>query len=319
MGLVASGIWMRDAVLGCLLGTAVGDAMGLPYEGLPRRRIPVGICGHGWFFGRGMTSDDTEHTWIVVEALQAAQGDVAIFERELGRGLRRWFLSMPPALGWATLRACMKLVLGFGPGRSGVFSAGNGPAMRSAVIGVWFREDVHSIQTFVRSCARVTHTDPKAEYGALAVALAAAGRSEVFGELCPDKEFVERVRLAGDGVFDPGRGVSGYIYDTVPAALAVCSRHRDDYRGAVLEAISVGGDTDTVAAIVGAILGARVGEAGIPREWVDGVWDWPRSMGAMRRLAGGERVRLGYLALVGRNWVFFVIALWHAVVTILRR
>lgn len=319
MVLVASGIGMTDAVLGCLLGTAVGDAMGLPYEGLPRRRIPVGILGHGWFLGRGMTSDDTEHTWIVVEALFAARGDVAVFERELGRGLRRWFLTMPPALGWATLRACLKLVLGFGPGTSGVFSAGNGPVMRSSVIGVWFRDDLHAIQTFVRSCARVTHTDPKAEYGALAVALAAAGRLDEFGALCPDGEFVERVRLAGEGVFDPGRGVSGYIYDTVPAALAVCSRHEDDYRAAVLEAISFGGDTDTVAAIVGGIVGARVGEAGIPGEWVDGVCDWPRSVGAMRRLAGGERVRLGYFELVGRNWVFFVIALWHAVVTILRR
>ena len=310
---------MTDAVLGCLLGTAVGDAMGLPYEGLPRRRIPVGISGHGWFFGRGMTSDDTEHTWIVVEALYAAQGDVAIFERELARGLRRWFLTMPSALGWATLRACLKLSLGFGPGRSGVFSAGNGPAMRSAVIGVWFRDDPVSVQTFVRSCTRVTHTDLKAENGALAVALAAAGRLDLFSQFCGDEEFVERVRLAGEGVFDPGQGVSGYIYDTVPAALAVCARQGDDYRGAVLEAIGLGGDTDTVAAIVGGIVGAGVGEAGIPREWVDGICDWPRSVGAMRRLAGGERVRLGYLGLVGRNWVFFVIALWHAVVTMLRR
>lgn len=306
-------------MLGCLLGTAVGDAMGLPYEGLPRQRIPAGVCGHGWFFGRGMTSDDTEHTWIVVEALYLAQGDPSVFERELARGLRRWFLTMPPALGWATLRACLKLVLGFGPGRSGVFSAGNGPAMRSAVIGVWFRDDLAAIQTFVRSCARVTHTDPKAEYGALAVALAAAGRLDSFGDLCPDREFVERVRLAGLGVFDPGRGVSGYIYDTVPAALSVCARCGDDYRRAVLEAIGLGGDTDTVAAIVGGIVGARVGEAGIPAEWVEGVSDWPRSVGAMRRLAGGERVRLSYLGLLIRNWVFFAIALWHAVVTILRR
>ena len=103
---------MTDAVLGCLLGTAVGDAMGLPYEGLPRRRIPVGISGHGWSFGRGMTSDDTEHTWIVVEALCAAQGDVAIFERELAHGLRRWFLTMPPGFGFGTIRWWFKRSFG---------------------------------------------------------------------------------------------------------------------------------------------------------------------------------------------------------------
>ncbi len=126
-------------------------------------------------------------------------------------GLAALVFDDAPALVWATLRACLKLAWGFGPGRAGCYSAGNGPAMRSAVIGVWFRADLASIQTFVRSCARLTHTDPKAEYGALAVALAAAGRLEAFGELCPDREFVERVRLAGMGVFDPAPGVSGYI------------------------------------------------------------------------------------------------------------
>ena len=307
---------MHDAVLGCLLGTAVGDAMGLPYEGLPRKRIPAGIAGHHWLFGRGMTSDDTEHAWIVVEALFVAQGDVRVFEREMGRGLRRWFLTMPPAVGWATLRACLKLTVGLGASRSGVFSAGNAPAMRSAVIGVWFRDDVDSMRVFVRASTRITHTDPKAEYGALAVALAAAGRLEEFGVFCPDAEFGERVRLAAAGVFDGGRGVSGYVYETVPAALSVCG---GDYRRAVLGAIALGGDTDTVAAIAGGIAGARVGESGIPRDWLAGIGDWPRSVAAMRRLAKGERVRLPWLALFLRNWVFFVIALGHAVVTILRR
>lgn len=175
------------------------------------------------------------------------------------------------------------------------------------------------IQTLVRSCVRVTPTDPKAEYGGLVVALAARGRLESFGGLCPDRELVERVRLAGMGVFDAGRGVSGYIYDTVPVALSVCARHRDDFRQAVLDVIGLGGDTDTVAAIVGGVIGARLGEGGIPGEWVDGIWYWPRSVGAMQRLAGGERVRLSYFGLFIRNWVFFVIAFWQAVVGIVRR
>jgi ADP-ribosylglycohydrolase len=54
-----------DAVIGCMLGTAVGDAIGLPSERLsPRRqrRMFSHIDSHRLFFGRGMTSDDTEHT-----------------------------------------------------------------------------------------------------------------------------------------------------------------------------------------------------------------------------------------------------------------
>eukprot|EP00456_Euglypha_rotunda_P037827 TRINITY_DN29044_c0_g1_i3.p1 TRINITY_DN29044_c0_g1~~TRINITY_DN29044_c0_g1_i3.p1 ORF type:complete len:267 (-),score=17.06 TRINITY_DN29044_c0_g1_i3:267-1067(-) len=266
-----------------------------------------------------MTSDDTEHTWIVAEALLRAQGDAVVFEQEMARGLRWWFLSIPPATGFATMRACLQLLLGFGPARSGVFSAGNGPAMRSALIGVYFRDDLDRMRSLVRVCTRITHTDVKAEYGALAVALAAAGRLETFDRYCRDGEFVARVRLAAAGVFDPGEGVSGYIYDTVPAALASFSQNRGDFRGTVQTAIGMGGDTDTVAAIAGAICGAHVGEARIPREWVDGICDWPRSVAGMRRLASGDPPRLWLVALISRNVFFFPIALWHAVVTILRR
>jgi hypothetical protein len=53
--------------------------------------------------------------------------------------LRGWLLSLPAGIGFATLRAILKLWLGFPLNRSGVYSAGNGPAMRVAVIGAFFR------------------------------------------------------------------------------------------------------------------------------------------------------------------------------------
>ena len=163
-------------IIGSILGTAVGDAIGLPYEGLSRRR-GAKLLGnpdrHRLLFGFGMVSDDTEHTCIVAQSLIAAgANDVTEFQTQLAWRLRFWLLGLPAGVGLATLRSILKLWLGFSPARSGVFSAGNGPAMRAAILGVAI-EDPIQLREFVRVASRITHTDPKAEYGALAIALAA--------------------------------------------------------------------------------------------------------------------------------------------------
>ncbi len=61
---------LSDAIQGCILGTAVGDAVGLPREGLSARRAArlfgSAPLGHRLLLGRGMISDDTEHTCMIV-------------------------------------------------------------------------------------------------------------------------------------------------------------------------------------------------------------------------------------------------------------
>ena len=131
----------RRPIESSLLGTAVGDALGLPYEGLTaeRGRKLLGYPDRFRFLpGRGMVSDDTEHACIVAQCLIASAHDDGVFEAELARRLRRWFLAMPAGIGRATLRSCLKLCIGFGPARSGVFSAGNGPCMRAPILGAGF-------------------------------------------------------------------------------------------------------------------------------------------------------------------------------------
>jgi ADP-ribosyl-[dinitrogen reductase] hydrolase len=166
----------RQAIVGCLLGTAVGDSIGLPYEGISRRRARR-LLGppdrHRLLFGRKIVSDDTEHTCLVVQALIASGAEVPDFARRLSRGLRWWLLGLPAGVGLATLRACLRLWIGFPPSRSGVWSAGNGPAMRSAVIGAAIADRARLLE-LVRASTIITHSDPKAYYGAVAVALAAS-------------------------------------------------------------------------------------------------------------------------------------------------
>ena len=118
---------LPNAIAGCILGAALGDALGLPLEGLSRGRgrklSPQIKDGPQFAFGRGFISDDTEHLCLVANALAAAGDDVEKFESEFARGLRGWFLALPPGVGLATLKACLKLCVGTSPQKSGVFSA----------------------------------------------------------------------------------------------------------------------------------------------------------------------------------------------------
>jgi ADP-ribosyl-[dinitrogen reductase] hydrolase len=168
---------LQQSILGCLLGTAVSDALGLPYEGLnPRRaaRIFGSPDRHHFFFGRGMVSDDTEHACFTAKALIASRIDPVGFERSLARSLRWWLASIPAGVGKATAMAIFKMWVGFGPDKSGVFSAGNGPAMRSPLLGVVFADNSELMKDYVKRSTRLTHSDPKAYWGALCAAMAAA-------------------------------------------------------------------------------------------------------------------------------------------------
>ena len=165
----------RDAIVGCILGTAVGDALGLPYEGVSPQRAKR-LLGppdrYRFLFRRGMISDDTEHTCMVAQSLIEARGDVDIFTKRFACRLRWWILALPAGVGKATARSGIKLWLGAKPRNAGVFSAGNGPAMRAAIFGAAM-DDVSLMLKMVRASSRLTHSDPKAEYGAVAVAFAA--------------------------------------------------------------------------------------------------------------------------------------------------
>lgn len=287
----------KDAAIGCLLGTAVGDALGLPYEGLsPRRaaRLFPDTSKHHLLFGKGMVSDDTEHACFVAQAIVRSNGDVDVFQKRLARSLRWWLLGLPAGVGFATLRAIVKLWLGFSPQRSGVFSAGNGPAMRSPIIGVVYGHDPEKLKQFVKASTEITHSDPKAYYAALAVALAAyqsAGEQKPSAEkfratlrdLLPEDDAEELHELLQHEA-DLAKGISGYSYHTVPCVLQVWLSEPEDYAKGLQTIVKAGGDTDTAGAIYGGIVGARTGKSGIPASWLCNIIEWPRSIGWIERL-----------------------------------
>lgn len=292
------------AIEGCLLGTAVGDSLGLPFEGMKPKRIaklkPLPLKQR-FCFGRGMVSDDTEHTCFVMQALVESDGQVEIFRSQLAKRLRWWLLGLPAGIGLATLRSIIKMWLGVNPSNSGVWSAGNGPAMRSAIIGVFAGDDSELLSTLVSASTLMTHRDPKALRGACIVAKAAqlnaAGVNvqpgqclEYFSNFIEnDVTLTELIELAEASAranesavklcqtLDLLKGVTGYIYHTLPVVLQIWLRYPRDYQKAMEEVIVCGGDTDTAAAILGGIVGAGVGKEGIPTSWLNNLNDWPRS------------------------------------------
>ena len=347
----------RDRFVGALLGTAVGDALGLPFERMPGRRtrriLGKNPLRHRFLFGFGMVSDDTEHTCMLAEALLEESSDPRRFSRALARKLKLWLLAGPVGIGRATLLGILRLWLGRPPERSGVFSAGNGPAMRAALLGLRLGDDPATLRAFTRASTKLTHSDPKAERGALAVALAAShgfdrGPDRVDAAVysaClrnavddPDEELLDWIEKLESSVarrvsvadfaetLGCRKGVSGYVYHTVPVAVFAWLRYPADFTRAIDAVVRLGGDTDTVAAICGALIGATVGEEGLPQDLVAGVRDWPCSVGYMRRLGtslsgavanpGDGRFcpsNLRWLLAAPRNLVFFSIVLAHLV------
>lgn len=341
---------LQARLTGSLIGTAMGDAIGLPYEGLSRRRCASMLGAptrQRLFFGRGMVSDDTEHACMTAQALIVSGGDVAAFRKNLASRLRWWLLPLPAGVGLATARAILRLWVGISPERSGVFSAGNGPAMRAPIIGV-ATDDVQALRPLVRASTRLTHTDARAEFGALAAALAAHMASRQALPVA-GADFLAQLKtlLAGEGgefvalieaavqsasqgqtvaefaaALGLERGVSGYMLHTLPVVIHAWLTHPHDFRAAIVAIVECGGDTDSTAAILGGIVGASCGRAGIAADWQSGLLEWPRSIRWMERLGSalakapvaGVKQRapeLFFPAVLLRNVFFLGVVLFH--------
>lgn len=312
-----------ERLTGSLWGTAIGDALGLCREGLAparARKLYPNLDEYQLFGGRGLASDDTEHAAFTVWAMQQPEQ----FEQRLRHALRRWLWALPAGIGLATLRAGVKLSLGFKS--SGVFSAGNGPLMRAPALAVCAGDDLHR-KLLISTC--LTHTDPRAYQGALMVAettrylMGDASWDQVL-EAVTDPYLREKLQNMGEFpqqspqhyVIEQGwhKGVSGFVYHTAPAVVQAALHHRDDYRAAIKSVIECGGDSDTTAAIVGGMLGARLGARALPADWIGGYADRPHSLQYLEQLATGQVTSLPNFALcMGRNLLFGATVLGYGV------
>jgi len=338
----------QDRIEGLLLGTAVGDALGLPMEGLKPSTIKKLEWDQTWkqrfFCGYGMWSDDTEHTIMLTQALLGSGGDENKFIRKFAWELRFWLFGLPSGTGLATARSMIKLWLGIPPHKSGVFSAGNGSAMRTAVIAAYCPEDAKKRYQLVSAHTQVTHSDPKATTASIAVTEIA--HLLLTNSTAPEKDEILALltRLGGDSDWldiiekikkahndrlslaqfiekigcNPKKGITGYAYHTVPAVIYSGITHHWNYEKVITEIISAGGDTDTTAAIAGALCGAHGGIQSIPNSWINTIKEWPTRITDLSKLAESIsskktiRIRAHWSpALLLRNIFFLIVVLYH--------
>jgi ADP-ribosylglycohydrolase len=331
-----------DRLVGALWGTALGDALGLPAEGMSPRAIErrFGRVDRFRLLGSiGFVSDDTEQSALVAQSLLRAPDDVERFVAAFRRSLLGWFVRLPFGIGLATIRACLRAAIGLR--RTGVRSAGNGAAMRAAVIGTFFRDRPAERAAFGRALAEVTHMDPRAVEGALFVAelasacakgTAAAPRLPLFEEafalvrepaLAAALSEARALAARSAPIAEAGAtlGTSGFVLHTVPFAAFVFLRESGAPLGALAAAISAGGDTDSIAAILGAWLGALHGASGLPRELVARIQDGPfgpthlRALGeALASTRPGASVAIPRYSVLGallRNLALYPVVLAH--------
>jgi ADP-ribosyl-[dinitrogen reductase] hydrolase len=323
---------------GVLLGTAIGDALGLACEALSAGVIAKRfgrVDRYRLFASVGWVSDDTEQSALVAQSIVRSRGEIEACVRVFRRALVGWFWRLPWGIGLATLRACLKLSIGLRS--SGVNSAGNGAAMRSAILGAFHRHDQMRRREAARAIASVTHGDPRAVEGAVFVADVVAMRGGARARLESARARLEEPRLAividralalaekGARFEDAAEilGTTGFVEHTLGmATFAFASRGGGPMEQLLPAVIAVGGDTDSIGAIVGAWFGALHGPSGLPAAWRGALQRGPfgaahlealaRDLAAIERGVDVPRpARFSWPLAMARNLALYPIVLAH--------
>lgn len=277
----------EDQVLGCLLGLVLADAAGSTFEGMDHDDLHRRFANKEDALKYGMQRDSlrytddgqmalalaehlSSHDHIDPNALMSEFCEVYESWRGYGRGARTLIEAFRDSADYEFLAEHLF------PGGS----LGNGGAMRSAPVGLRFAPDSEKVWHEARQSAWPTHRHELGIEGAqvIAQATAIAMRGEkisprVLAEELHSKcetivfqnRFEKLSKLTSEEqVSEFGNGIEAH--ESAVTAIACFSLHPDDYEAAIATAIWQGGDTDTIAAMAGALVGARVGARELPQE-----------------------------------------------------
>jgi ADP-ribosyl-[dinitrogen reductase] hydrolase len=295
LGLASGLVDARDRAVGSVLGLALGDALGAPFEFQRAHRIPSPLPAFElpWMgLPPGTTTDDTAMARNLIRSLIATEGrlDTAdVLRRHIA-----WLATDPPDVGNLTRQVLSRA--GEDPSgaareyveqRGPEVSAGNGSVMYCAPLGVAYANRPDELLDAAPALSAITHWDERCRTACLAVSLAVA--SLVRGEdpwgavvravgTVSERAGVEELELLVDaaGLARPIDGPDqGFVFYATGVALRTAAASSPFEEG-LRAVVALGGDTDTNAAVTGALLGALHGRQGLPAAWLDALVDRER-------------------------------------------
>ena len=277
---------------GALLGLVAGNQLGVPTEhlGTPeaiRKAFPNGVWDLAPAPKNSPYDDDAAMTLLLGESLLECKGFDAT---DVARRWVKWMKVDGRGIGVTTRRALTLIDRGKEPFEAGRLvrqenprsAAGNGSVMRCVPVGLRFREDLDRLIRVSTQQAAITHSDERCTWGAAAVNLAV--RELLHGNIYFVDEVLHRLRdrapralveaihrVPREGQDDlpvTVAGETGYVVHCVEIAFWFVTHDRT-LEDALVYLAQAGGDTDTNAAVAGALLGARYGESALPPRWMD--------------------------------------------------
>ncbi|MBN1418932.1 MAG: ADP-ribosylglycohydrolase family protein [Planctomycetes bacterium] len=297
---------MEDRIIGMALGLAAGDALGGPVEFMSKQQILIkhGVVrdplGGGWLGLRpGQWTDETEMMLFLMESIV----EKGTFDsQDVARRYLAWFRASPIAIG-NSVRAALALLDGGTPladasrlaheGAGG--ASDNGALGRGAPLAALLWNDPGALLLASRDEARITHWDPVAESGSALLHLILA--RILAGAASKADAIREADAILADNdldLYNPLTDVTGRpetslattstVNDTLETAIW-CFLYRESVEDALVTAVNLGGDTDSIAAVAGALCGAWYGEAAIPDRWLRTLQDRNRIRMRARKLA----------------------------------
>jgi poly(ADP-ribose) glycohydrolase ARH3 len=294
-----------DRFLGCLLGQAVGDGLGAPFEGLPAEMIYDGFGAPSDILKNptGETLYYTDDTQMMIGVAETLVAHGEIIEDRL---CEAFATNYHPARGYGTgARRVLEALIAGEDWRALAYnlfpggSFGNGAAMRAAPIGLLFCDDLDRVMEQARLAALPTHVHPLGIEGAqlLALAVALAVREPQFDKKAFYRELLHRAsseefqwQLSAAAKLTAGNtlsflGNSLEAHRSVVTAIACFTVSPNSYEEAIGRAIGLGNDTDTLAAMAGAVSGAHLGVRAVPSHLIEKLEDNHKGRSYMVHLA----------------------------------
>ena len=275
---------------GCLLGLACGDALGRPVEFKRPNQIAtqhgevtemLGYGTHGQ--PAGTITDDTDQALCLARSVVEQQ---AFDPTDVAERFVAWYDSGPFDIGIMTSQSLRRLKQGAAWDEAGreVWenspegqNAGNGSVMRCAPLAIPYTNDWEQLAAVSRQSSRITHADPRCEYGCAILNLTIAGlltdtetplqdALEYVDVNAPD-ELIAALTPIARGDSPETLETSGYVIHSLQTALHD-GLNATSAKEAIVTAVNRGGDTDTIGAIAGAVAGARFGASALPSRWL---------------------------------------------------